>query len=96
MLLGASAAILSAPARAASMVLAVADIPCSAPVLIAEAEDYFASEGLALETHHFPIGRICLEQLLAGKSHVATVADVPIVVAGFSRRDFGILATTTL
>lgn len=82
--------------RAATLTLAVADIPYSAPVLIAEAEGYFAAEGLALNIKHYPVGRICLEQLLAGEAHFATVADTPIMLAGFTRRDFDILATTTV
>ena len=82
--------------RGATLTLAVADIPYSAPVLIAEAEGYFAAEGLALQVKHYPVGRICLERLLAGEAHFATVADTPIMLAGFTRRDFGILATTTL
>lgn len=82
--------------RAETLTLAVADIPYSAPVLIAEAEGYFATEGLALQVKHYPVGRICLEQLLAGEAHFATVADTPITLAGFTRHDFGILATTTI
>lgn len=82
--------------QAATLTLAVADIPYSAPFLIAEAEGYFAAEGLALNVKHYPVGRICLERLLAGEAHFATVADTPIMLAGFSRRDFSILATTTV
>lgn len=82
--------------RGETLTLAVADIPYSAPVLIAEAEGYFAAEGLALQVKHYPVGRICLERLLAGEAHFATVADTPITLAGFTRRDFGILATTTI
>lgn len=81
---------------AATLTLAVADIPYSAPVLIAEAEGYFATEGLSLNVKHYPVGRVCLEQLLAGEAHFATVADTPITLAGFTRRDFSILATTTV
>jgi len=92
----AKACLLVGAAQAAPLTLAVADIPYSAPVLIAEAEGYFEAEGLALEVKHFPVGRICLERLLAGQAHFATVADVPIMLAGFTRRDFGILATTAL
>lgn len=64
--------------RAATLTLAVADIPYSAPVLIAEAEGYFAAEGLALNIKHYPVGRICLEALLAGEAHFATVATTTV------------------
>lgn len=89
-------ALFAGASRAETLTLAVADIPYSAPVLIAEAEGYFAAEGLAMQVKHFPVGRICLERLLAGEAHFATVADTPITLAGFTRRDFGILATTTV
>lgn len=94
--LSAGCGLLTGLAQAAPLTLAVADIPYAAPVLIAEAEGFFAAEGLALEVKHYPVGRICMERLLAGEAHFATVADVPIMLAGFQRRDFGILATTTL
>ena len=89
-------ALFAGTSQAATLTLAVADIPYSAPVLIAEAEGYFAAEGLALNIKHYPVGRVCLEQLLAGEAHFATVADAPIMLAGFARRDFNILATTTV
>lgn len=88
---------LASAVRAEPLTLAVADVlPYTAPVLIAEAEGYFGAEGLNLTVKHFPVGRVCLEKLLAGEAHFATVADVPIMVAGFTRRDFNVLATTTL
>lgn len=83
-------------AKAETLTLAVADVPYSAPVLVAEAEGYFAAEGLSLNIKHYPVGRICLAQLLAGKAHFATVADTPITLAAFTRKDFNILATTTV
>jgi ABC-type nitrate/sulfonate/bicarbonate transport system substrate-binding protein len=92
----ASWCVLAGSARAATLTLAVADIPYTAPVLIAEAEGYFAAEGLSLDIKHYALGRMCMERLLAGEAHFATSADVPIVLASFTRRDFGILATTTL
>jgi ABC-type nitrate/sulfonate/bicarbonate transport system substrate-binding protein len=89
-------ALFAGATRGSTLTLAVADIPYSAPVLIAEAEGYFAAEGLALQVKHYPVGRVCLERLLAGEAHFATVADTPITLAGFTRRDFGILATATV
>ena len=89
-----------APAWAASRaaaaqrpVLAVADTPLAAAALLAEAEGLFSAEGLALEVRHFPIGRVCLQHLLAGRAQFATAADTPIMLAAFTRQDFGIVAT---
>lgn len=81
--------------RRASLTLAVSDNPYAAPALLAEAQGYFADEGLKLKVIHCSIGRICLQHLLDGKAHFATVADVPIVMASFQRRDLGIVTTLT-
>ncbi|MBC7779969.1 MAG: ABC transporter substrate-binding protein [Proteobacteria bacterium] len=75
------------------LTLAVADVPHTAPLLIAEAEGYFAAEGLKLKVIHCVIGRACLKHLLDGEAHFATVADTPIAFAAFSRKDFAIVGT---
>lgn len=67
----------------------------SLPVVIAEAEGYFKSEGLALRIVDCSIGRLCLKQLLDGQAHLATVADSPIVFASLSNDRFVVLATMT-
>ena len=79
-----------------SLTLAVADVPHTAPVLIADAKGFFAAEGLSLRIIHCTIGRLCLQQLLDGNAQFATAADVPIALAGLTRRDFAIVATTTI
>ncbi len=93
LLVGAERAAAAGASAANPLKLAVADVPHTAPVLIAEALGYFAAEGLAVQVQHHPLGRVCLERLLAGEAHVATVADVPIMFASFARRDFNILAS---
>ena len=90
LLMGAAASARAAPQ---ALTLAVSDSPYSSPVLVAEAQGYFAAEGLALKLIHCAIGRICLKHLLDGEAHFATVADTPITIASFARQDFAIVAT---
>ena len=86
----------SAPTTRPPLTLAVADLLYAAPVLIAEAQGYFAAEGLALKVMHCAVGRICLQHVLEGQAQFATVADTPFVLATFSRNDLAIIATTTV
>ena len=93
LLLGSTAALQAAPAQ---LTLGVADSGAyAAPVLIADAQGYFAAEGLALKVVRCAFGRICLQKLLDGELHFATVADTPIVFASFTRHDFAVVATIT-
>ena len=78
------------------LTLAVADLLYAAPVLIAQSQGYFAAEGLPLKVVHCAVGRVCLQQLLDGQAQFATAADTPIALAAFTRKDFGIIATTTV
>lgn len=75
------------------LTLAIADSPYAAPLLIAEAQGYFAAEGLALKIVHCTIGRVCLKYMLDGQAQIATVADTPVAFASFDRKDFAIFAT---
>ena len=90
-----NAADMSRLRRPQVLTLAVSDNAYAAPALLAEAKGYFAEEGLKLKVIHCSIGRICLQHLLDGEAHFATVADLPIVMASFQRRDFGIVTTLT-
>ena len=93
LILGLAATAMAAPK---SLTLAVADVPHAAPILIADAKGYFAAEGLSLKVVHCAVGRICLQKLLDGNAQFATVADVPIALAGLTRKDFAVVATTTI
>lgn len=78
---------------AASLTLAVADTPPFAPALLADAEGYFAAEGLDLKIIHCVNGRRCLQHLTDGEVQIATVADTPIVMASHAGARFDIVAT---
>jgi len=81
------------PARAATLTLALSDLPYYAPVKIAVDEGYFAAEGLDLRILHCVNGRRCLQHLTDGEAQLATVADVPIVFAAHAGLAFDIIAT---
>ncbi|HEX5685298.1 MAG TPA: ABC transporter substrate-binding protein [Ideonella sp.] len=77
----------------AGLVFAVAKVPLSLPVYVAEAEGYFKAEKLDLKIVDCEIGRQCLERLLDGKAQLATTAASPIVFASLRGAKFSILAT---
>lgn len=87
--------LLTAAAQAAPLTLAVAHSPGFAPVLIADAEGYFAAEGLEIKMLRAINGKRALQHLLDGEAQLATVADTPIVMASFARREHQVIATLT-
>ena len=90
------AGLLLAPlAPGATLTLAIAELPAFTPALIAEAEGYFAAEGLDLKVIHCVNGRRCLKHLADGEADAATVADTPMVFAAHDGARFEILGTMT-
>lgn len=83
------------PVRAAQNTLAIADTPLFATALVAEAEGYYAAEGLDLKIIHCVNGKRCLKHLTDGEAQFATVADTPIALAALAGAKFEILATIT-
>jgi ABC-type nitrate/sulfonate/bicarbonate transport system substrate-binding protein len=83
----------AASVQAAALTLAIADLPAFTPALLAEAEGYFAAEGLDLKIIHCVNGRRCLQHLTDGEADAATVADTPIVFAAHAGARFEILGT---
>ncbi len=61
---------------------------------VARAEDYFADEGVTVNLKPYSSGRDALEAMLAGRCDLATVAETPIVLKSFERRDFRIITAT--
>jgi ABC-type nitrate/sulfonate/bicarbonate transport system substrate-binding protein len=80
-------------AMVASQATAVADVVAFAPAQIAEAEGYFASEGLDLKLLHCVNGKRCLQHLTDGEADLATVADIPIMFAAHAGKQFDIIAS---
>ena len=75
------------------LTIAIPDLPAFAPALIAEAEGYYAAEGLALKVLHCINGRRCLKHLTDGEAQFAVAGDTPLMMASFGRSAFSILAT---
>lgn len=83
-----------APAWAADeLIFAVARLPLSLPVYVAEEQGYLAKEGVALKILDCDVGRRCLDHLLGGAADIATVADSPIVFASLRGARFKLVAT---
>lgn len=66
-----------------------------APALIhvALANGYFADAGLEVEAREYPSGKRSLEGLFAGEVDFAVAAETPLVISGFDRRDFYVIAS---
>lgn len=64
-------------------------------VPVAQAQGFFAQEGLDVEVERYPFGRDAFETMLAGKCDVAIAAELPIVAKSFERQDFRIIAATS-
>ncbi len=75
-----------------AVTIGIAAETLSAPLLIAQAQGYFADEGLDVTVERYPFGRIALESMLAGEVNLATVAETPIVLQSFKRDDFAVAA----
>ena len=65
----------------------------SGPFYIASEKGFWKEEGLKVTEKYFTSGRLCLDALLAGGADIVTVAETPIVFAGFSGQNVVIVAT---
>lgn len=90
-----SALLLAAPVTASSTgwVFAVAKLPLSLPIYVAESKGFFKAENVSLKTRDCDIGRECLDRLLDGEAHLATTADSPMVFASLRGARFSVVAT---
>ncbi len=89
----AALAVASGGAPAAPLTLALAELPAFAPAQIAAAEGYFAAEGLELTILPCVNGSACLQLMTEGRAQLATVADIPLVLAAHAGVPFQIIAT---
>ena len=85
--------LLGGAALAAPLTLAVARSPLALPVFVAEAESFFADEGLDLRIVEASTGRRCLEMMAQGQADMATAADTAIMFHSFEHHDFVVLAS---
>ncbi|MBS1189360.1 MAG: transporter substrate-binding protein [Rhodocyclaceae bacterium] len=81
------------PVGRESLVVGKPDLLHSLPVILAEEQGFFRDEGLDVTFRTFPSGKMALAAMFDGEVEVAAVAEVPLVLASFRRRDFVIVAT---
>lgn len=88
------AALLAAlPALAQELVLAASHTALSLPIYVAEAQGYFAAEGVAVRVQDCVGGQRCLRRLFDGEAQLATVSELPVMFSSFERSDFAVVAT---
>lgn len=83
-----------APALAAEpLVIALAKTPLSLPFYVAQAEGFFASEGLTVTINDVIGGHRTMQQLLDGQADVATSSEAVVMFNSFKRDDFYVIAS---
>ena len=65
-------------------------------VPIAQANGYFADEGLGVTIQPHSAGKFALDAALGGQANLATVADIPIMFAAMNGRPVVIVATISM
>lgn len=73
--------------------IGVQDNTVCALLFIAERNGLLRQEHLRPVIHRYPSGKLALDAMFKGDVDVATVADLPIVLASFERSDFALFAT---
>lgn len=92
-LFAALGALVAAVASAGPLTMAIADLPAFSPALVADEAGFFAAEGLDVKVIRCVNGRRCLQHLTDGEAAMATVADIPMVMAAHAGKPFGIVTT---
>lgn len=80
-------------ATAADLLFAYASNPGSLPIYVAQERGLFAAEGVSVRAVECKFGRECLGLMLAGKAHIATVADLPVALAALAGTRLSVVAT---
>lgn len=80
-------------AAAAGFTIAVSRSPLSLPIYVAQEEGFFADEGLGVRLEPCIGGHRCMRQVIDGRAHLATVADVPIALNAFESDNWSVLTT---
>lgn len=73
--------------------IAVATLVGSAPVYIAQKRGIFREEGLAVNIQSHATGKAALAAVLDGEADLATVAELPFVLAALQGADIQVIAT---
>lgn len=83
----------SAPDTAQTLTIAVSRSSLSLPIWVAEAQGYFAAEGVPVRTVECLGGHRCIKQMLNGEVSLATSSEMPVMLNSFERDDFAVVAT---
>jgi len=83
----------SLPCHAADLTIAVTRSSLSLPVDVAQAQGYFAAEGVQVHITECSIGQRCLQQLFDRSAQLATASELPVVLSSFERADYALVAT---
>ena len=68
-------------------------VPLGALILIAHDQGFFSHYNLDVTLREYPIAKMAMEDMFAGKCSMATVAETPIVFSDLEKQNFSIFAT---
>lgn len=77
----------------ASLTVAMALTPLSAPIIIAKNKRYFAANGLDVTVNDFIGGHRAIKAMFDGKADIATSSEVVVMFNSMTRSDFSITGT---
>jgi len=80
-------------ATAAELTLAVSRTALSLPIFVAEAQGYFAAEGVAPKLAECIGGQRCMKRMFDGGADLATASDLPVMFNSFARSDYAVVAS---
>ncbi len=86
-------AVTAFPALAGEITIGYAPNLQTLPVVVADAEGYFAEEDITLNAVKFTSGRRALEALIGGQLDVAFMAEYPVSIASLRQQPFGTFTT---
>lgn len=75
------------------LTFAVATLVDSAPVLIAQQQGFFEHEGVKVDIKRYQSGKDAASAMLRGEADLATVADLPLIMAIMEGTDIRLIAT---
>ena len=75
------------------VILAQNPVPHSTLTIVAKKKGFFKEQGLDVQVKEFTTGKLCFDAMLGGGANFSTVADTPIVYAGFSNQPVYLIAT---
>lgn len=79
--------------QTSKIILAENQFPQSAATIVAYRKGFFQKHGLDADVRRFPSGKLALDAVLGGGANFATVAETPVVYAGFAHLPARVLAT---